>query len=186
MSAPVEPVPRFTIPQLETERLLLRGHTVADLDDSLSLWSDPEIVRYIGGRVATREEVWARVQRYVGHWALSGFGFWIVRDRATDAFVGEVGLADFQRTLDLSYHGAAEAGWAISSSAQGKGYALEAVRAALAWADHHPTLHRRTVCMIEVGNEPSVRVATKLGYREYARTTYKGEPVVVYDRTATT
>jgi len=183
MSAPAEPASRFTIPRIETERLVLRGHTVADLDDSHSLWSDPEIVRYIGGRVATREEVWARVQRYVGHWALSGFGFWMVRDRATDAFIGEVGIADFQRTLDLSFNGAAEAGWVISPSAQGKGYALEAMRTVLAWAARHPAVQRRTVCMIEVGNEPSVRVATKLGYREHARTTYKGDPVVVYERT---
>ncbi len=175
----------FTIPHLETSRLVLRGHTLADLDASLSLWSDPEIVRYIGGRVASREDVWARLQRYVGHWALSGYGFWLVRERATDALVGEVGIADFKRALGTADdHGVPEAGWVIARAAQGRGYAVEAMRAALAWADRHPSIGERTTCLIEVGNEPSIRVASKLGYAERVRTTYKGDPVILYERLA--
>ncbi len=175
-------MPAFAIPVVETERLVLCGHTTADLDDSLALWSHPTTVRYIGGRIATREEVWARLQRYVGHWALNGYGFWLVRERATGAFVGEVGLADFKREVDVDYGGAAEAGWVIAPDAQGRGYAGEAMRGALAWADASPAVGPRSLCMIEVGNEPSVRLAAKLGYREHARTSYKADPVVLYTR----
>ena len=39
----------ITIPTLETERLTLRAPTAADLADSLTMWGDPEITRYIGG-----------------------------------------------------------------------------------------------------------------------------------------
>ena len=64
------------------------------------MWGDPAVARFIGGKPFTREEVWARILRYVGHWTLMGFGFWAIEEKATGDFIGEVGLADFQRDLD--------------------------------------------------------------------------------------
>ena len=36
--------------------------------------------------------------------------------------------------------------------------------------------------MIAPDNAPSLRVARKCGYAEYARTTYKGEPTMLFER----
>lgn len=167
------------VPVLDTARLTLRGHRASDLDDVLALWSDPEVTRYIGGKTSNREEVWARLLRYIGHWAFAGYGFWIVCERATGRFVGEVGMADFKRELSVSFEGAPEAGWVLAPSAQGRGYATEAMSAALAWnAARHP----RTVCLIDLDNAPSRRVAAKLGYREITQAEYKGTPVGVFER----
>lgn len=166
-------------PILETVRLRLLGHGVGDLDDSLALWSHPEVTRYIGGRPFGREEVWARVLRYIGHWAASGYGFWQVRERATGRFVGEAGLADFQREIAVPLVGA-EAGWVLAPWAHGQGYATEAMTAVLGWgaANGHP----HTVCLINRDNTASLRVAAKLGYSELARTDYKGSDVLVFER----
>jgi RimJ/RimL family protein N-acetyltransferase len=169
------------VPVLESPRLILRGHRADDLCDSLTLWSDAEVVRHIFGTPQGREEVWARVLRYIGHWAVAGYGFWHVRERATDRFVGEVGIAEFQRDLPVSFDGAPEAGWALVPSAQGKGYATEAMNAVLAWSD---AAHRRTVCIISPVNVGSVRVAAKLGFREIARTEHKTSEVIVFERLA--
>jgi RimJ/RimL family protein N-acetyltransferase len=166
---------------LETLRLTLRGHRATDLDDSLSLWSDPEVVRHIGGKPSTREDVWARVLRYIGHWAATGYGFWHVRERATDRFVGEVGIAEFHRDIAVSFDGAPEAGWAFAPWSHGKGYATEAMTAVLAWS---AAAHPRTVCVIDPGNASSQRVAAKLGYREMARADYKTVEVIVFERSA--
>jgi RimJ/RimL family protein N-acetyltransferase len=167
------------IPVLETPRLTLRGHRAADLDDSLSLWGDPEVVRFIGGKPASREEVWARVLRYIGHWAVAGYGMWHIRERSSDRFVGEVGMADFRRDITVSFDGAPETGWALRPWAQGKGYATEAMTAVLTWgAARHP----RTVCMIDPDNAASQRVAGKLGYREMARADYKASQVILFER----
>ena len=176
MVAPARP----SVPVLSTARLILRGHGAEDLDAVLALWSDPEVVRYIGGRPFGREEVWSRVLRYVGHWAVHGYGFWQVRERATDRFVGEVGLADFKRDLAVDFEGAPEAGWVLAPWSHGNGYATEAMTAVLAWgaAAGHP----RTVCLIDQDNAASLRVAGKLGYRELARTDYKGTPALVFER----
>jgi RimJ/RimL family protein N-acetyltransferase len=167
------------VPVLETERLTLRGHRADDLDDCVALWSDAEVTRHIGGRPSTREEVWARLLRYLGHWSVAGYGFWQIRERATDRFVGEAGLADFKRDLAVSFDGAPETGWVLAPWSHGKGYATEAMAAVLAWS---AAAHPRTVCMIDPPNLPSLRVAAKCGYRELARPTYKGSEVIVFER----
>ena len=177
---PLHPVPP-PIPTLETERLTLRGHRVDDLEDCLALWADPGVTRFITGRAGTREEVWARLVRYVGHWALLGYGYWVVCEKSTGRFIGELGFADYQRDLKPSFEGAPEIGWALLSSAHGKGYATEAIRAALAWGDAHFDA-RRTVCLISPENAPSLRVAEKCGYREFGRGEYKGSPTILFER----
>jgi RimJ/RimL family protein N-acetyltransferase len=169
-------------PVLETERLTLRGHGAADLDEALALWSDPEVTRYLSGKASSREEVWARLLRYIGHWAAAGYGFWQIRERATGRFVGEAGLADFKRDIEISFGGAAEAGWVLAPWAYGKGYATEAMTAALAWGDAAPQVGARTVCIINVDNAASARVAAKLGYQAIARVDYKGTPVQLFER----
>lgn len=174
LSAPV-------IPSLETERLLLRGHRPEDLEPGFQLWSSPEVTQYIGGKPFTREEVWARLLRYVGHWAVLGFGYWVVQEKQTGRFVGEVGLADFKRDLQPSLDGAPEMGWALLPSAQGKGLATEAVQGILAWSEANLPC-KRTVCLIDPSNAASLRVAQKCGYQVYAQTTYKGGPTLVLER----
>ena len=145
------------------------------------MWADERVVRHISGRPSTTEETWSRLLRYAGLWSLLGFGYWLVEERATGAFVGEVGLADFRRDIEPSFDDALEAGWVLHPDAQGRGFATEAVRAALDWSDGHLG-RRRVACMVAPENTPSLRVAEKCGFREFARTTYKGEPTVLLER----
>jgi RimJ/RimL family protein N-acetyltransferase len=166
--------------EIRTERLALRPHTLEDFTASAALWGDPLVTRYIGGKPSTPEEVWSRVLRYIGHWTALGYGFWAVLEKETGRFVGEAGIADFKRDMTPAID-APEVGWAFAPSAQGKGYATEAVRAALAWGETHLGA-RRTMCIIAPDNEPSIRVAVKCGFQELARTTYKDAPTIVYQR----
>lgn len=169
-----------TAPVIETERLILRGHTKADLDVCAAMWGDGDVTRYIGGRPFSRDEVWARLLRYVGHWQEMGYGFWALTEKASGQFVGELGFADFKRALDPSFGDTPEMGWALSPAAHGKGYVSEAITAALAWADGQFG-EGRTVCMIHPENGPSLRVAHKAGFREFARSDYHG-PTVLLER----
>ena len=169
-------------PDLATARLILHGHGLKDFAESAAMWSDPDVVRFIGGRPFTEEEVWTRLLRYVGHWATMGYGFWAVRETATGRFVGEVGFADFRRELDPPFGDTPEMGWALSPWAHGKGYASEAIAAALAWGKGRFGPGARTVCMISPENVPSIKAAKKAGYREFARTAYKGSPTVLFER----
>jgi RimJ/RimL family protein N-acetyltransferase len=169
------------IPTVESERLIMRGHLVEDLDECADMWGDPDVTRYISGRPFSREDVWIKLQRHVGHWQLKGFGFWVVSDKASGRFVGEVGFADFKRDIVPPTEGTPEVGWVLAPSAHGKGLATEAARAALGWLEARFGA-LRTVCLISPANTPSIRVAQKCGYTEFARTTYKDQPTILMQR----
>lgn len=168
---------------IDTERLTMRPHVRADFEDSLALWSDPDVTRFIGGKPSTEEEVWARLMRYLGHWALLDFGYWMVRERATGRCVGEVGFANFRRALDPTLGDAPEMGWVLAPWAHGQGFAREAVEAGLAWARAKwgPV---RTVCIISPENAPSLRLADRVGFKEFARASYHDAPTVMLERPA--
>lgn len=168
-------------PRIETARLILRAHEAADIDAVAALWGDADVVRHIGGKPSTREECWARILRYAGLWPIKGYGYWAVEDKATGRFAGDIGLADFARDTSPPLAMAPEAGWALAPWAHGKGYATEAVLAALAWADANLS-GLRAHCMLDVDNVASVRVAQKCGFKEFARATYKGQPALIYRR----
>ncbi len=165
--------------ELVTERLVMRPHSLADFDDCAAMWGDPVVTRHIAaGTRSTPGEVWARLCRYAGHWSLMGFGFWAVRERATGAFVGDVGLMDFRRDIEPALE-VPECGWVLAAWAHGKGYATEAVVAAVAWAEAQ---FPRTSCIIDPGNDASIRVAIKVGFRETGSALLGGKRVIVYQR----
>lgn len=171
----------MTAPTLHTARLVLAPATPDDLDDSVAMWREPEVVRYIGGVPFTREASWGRLLRYAGCWAMRGYGFWVVRARDTGRFVGEVGFMDGHRDIAPSYEDAPEMGWVLAPWAHGQGLATEATAAALAWAD--ATLPApRLVCLIEPNNAPSFRVAARCGFAPWVDTTYKDAPVRLLQR----
>jgi RimJ/RimL family protein N-acetyltransferase len=171
----------MAVPVIETERLKLRGHCIADCAASAAMWADPVVTRHIGGRPLSEEESWSRLLRYAGHWALLGFGYWAVEEQATGSFVGELGFADYKRDMEPSLKDIPEIGWIFAAQFHGKGYATEAVRAAVAWGDAHFGVGR-TACIIDPENLASIRVAEKCGYRKLQIATYKGHSTMVFVR----
>jgi RimJ/RimL family protein N-acetyltransferase len=145
------------------------------------MWSDPVVTRYIGGKPSTEQQTWSRLLNYAGHWALLGFGYWAVEDKATREFIGELGFADFKREIDPRMRAVPELGWAFASSVHGRGFATEAVRAAVAWGDANLE-SARTVCLIHSDNLASIRVAEKCGYHPFERTLLGDRPTVFFER----
>ncbi|SES12150.1 GNAT family N-acetyltransferase [Rhizobium sp. NFR03] len=170
-----------TVPILETPRLILRPYRRDDFPAYAALFADPQVVRFIGGVPFSREQAWTRFLRQVGMWHYFGFGFFALQDRESGAFIGEAGFHDLHRVIQPSLEGTMETGWALSPAAHGRGYATEAVSAALRWGEQTYPKGRRT-CLIDLGNIASLRVATKLGFRETARTVYHGAQVVLCER----
>jgi RimJ/RimL family protein N-acetyltransferase len=147
------------------------------------MWGDPVVTRHISGKPLTPEEVWGRILRYTGHWALLGFGYWLVEEKDSGAFAGEIGFADNKRDLGLDslLRDLPEIGWVFSPRVHGRGYATEAVRAATHWVDTH-FAGGPTGCIIGPENAASLRVAEKCGYSERQRLSYKGHTAIVLIR----
>lgn len=171
------------VPVLETARLRLRAHHPGDLPQCAAMWADPAVTRFIGGEPCSEQRTWARLLAYIGHWAAMGFGYWLIEERGSGDFVGEVGLADFKRDIASSMKGCPELGFALASRFHGKGYATEGAEAVVAWADSSLPF-ARTVCLIDPENQGSLRVAGKCGYQVFERGVYDGRPAMFLARAA--
>lgn len=167
-------------PEIATERLLLRAHTPEDLAASLAVWGHAEVARFIGGRPSTREEIWWRLLRYAGLWAMLGYGYLAVVERASGRMIGDVGLADFKRASVPELDDIPEAGWALHPQFHGKGYAREAMQALLSWAGERGMA--RTCCIIDADNSASTGLAGKLGYVETGSVAYHGNNLILFTR----
>jgi RimJ/RimL family protein N-acetyltransferase len=166
---------------LAGERIVLRRHALTDFPASYAMWSDPQVVRFIGGAPSTEHQAWMRITSYVGMWALLGYSMWVVEEKATQRFVGEVGFFDLHRDIDPVMRDVPEIGWAFIPDAWGHGYATEAVRIALHWGDAHLAV-ARTVCLISEDNGASVRVAEKCGYARFGSGTFNGNACTFFER----
>lgn len=168
------PLPR------ETRRLRFRlwNDSERDVGAALSIYSDPEVMRWVGMRTpeTTREQMLARVERRRAMFDKVGYTAWAVtlRDDPTDTPVGTIGLwplnegphADAARhderfgpMVEITYH--------FPRAAWGKGLAREAGRSVAAFALDLPPRGLglpEIVATIYPENGPSVRTARAIGF----------------------
>ena len=146
---------------LVTERLVLRRSDPGDAATISSYRSDPEVHRYQGWErtdpVGVRAEIEEMSRRAPGE-----PGGWVqlsVEERESGRLVGDVGLS-----LAEGEPGVIKVGYTISPDVQGRGYATEAVRALVDYA--FDALGADVVrAYASEENEPSIRVAEKVGMR---------------------
>lgn len=144
---------------IETERLKLRRWRDDDIAPNTKMLSDPDTARFItaDGKPITNEFVgWRNAAIMAGHWALHGFGMFVVEEKSSGKFAGRVGP-----WLPRGWPGF-EVGWGIAREFRGKGYALEAARAAIDWSFATFEIERIIHC-IDRENVASQAVARRLG-----------------------
>jgi RimJ/RimL family protein N-acetyltransferase len=171
----------MSVPTLETDRLIMREYRLEDFSPHMAMWDDPRTTRYFSHHAHGEEEHWLRFLRNFGLWALLGYGYWGLEDKASRRYIGAVGFFQAKRPLDVPCRDLPEAGWVIAPDFHGRGLVREALTAALNWADTH-ILAPESWCMINVQNEISRRVAEWAGYRQTTMTDYKGAPVWILTR----
>jgi RimJ/RimL family protein N-acetyltransferase len=113
---------------LETERLVLRCFTVADVDNLTDLDSDPDVMRFVNGGIPTsRDEIENEfLPAFLGYYERSAeYGFWAAIERSTGDFLGWFHF----RPRDGSSPDQAELGYRLRKSVWGRGYATEGSRA---------------------------------------------------------
>jgi RimJ/RimL family protein N-acetyltransferase len=166
------------LPTLETERLMLRPRSMADLDDCFAMDRDPEVTKFIPGPwndpEAHRLFLTNRIQANFGE----GLGYWSVFAKEnTKQFLGWILLIPAD-----AIGPEIEIGWRLNRLTWGKGYATEAARPVLAYA--FATLGLEYVIAdIAPGNTASMRVAEKLGLSQTRETTYLGQSFASYSIT---
>lgn len=147
-------VTTFEIPTLETERLILRAHTLDDIPAEIAFF-ETDRSEGVGGPLPA-EQVWRGVATMAGHWALRGYGFWAIEDKETGDYLGRAGL--------WYPHGwpEPELGWTLMQNAEGRGIAFEAALRAREYA--YDVLGWTTaISMMRINNTRSIALAERMG-----------------------
>lgn len=172
----------MNIPTIETARLILRAPELADFDAYAALGTNPDFMRFMGdGPLRNEEESWSGFLRMAGSWAIAGFGTWAIVEKASGRYIGNTGFIERKRDRGPEFKGVPEMGWAIDPAAVAKGYATEAVLAAIAWGRQHfgPV---RVIALINDENTASIKVAKKCGFQQFKRDLSAGRPRLFFDR----
>lgn len=162
-------------PRIETERLILRAWRESDVAPFFAMMAEPEVARFLSSTQAPMDRIdaWRTLSVLLGHWALRGYGLFVVEEKASGVFVGRVGAWKPEGRDEV------ELGWGLAHTHWGKGYALEAARAAGDWMFETLALER-IASFIHIGNTSSQNLARRLDMTPGAETFHAGMPHVIW------
>lgn len=163
--------PRPDIPVIQTQDLILRGYREDDFEALAAFGASPR-AGFVGGP-HDRWASWRAFLAGVGHWALRGFGMWVVEHRETGRVAGRVGMI-----LNDGWH-EPELGWHIYDGFEGRGYAYQSTRAARHHAARHMGLDR-VISYIDAQNIRSIRLAHRLGATFEREAILLGNPCQIF------
>lgn len=154
--------------EIKTERLLLRRPTAEDRPALAAIESDP-LTNKFNPDPPTPEKALEKVDGWLVHWAEHGFGYVAVTELDSGEVAGMTGV----RRRDFHGEQVLNLGYRFSPRTWGKGYATEAAAAALEWAERE-LAQFPVVISVNVVNQPSLRVAERLGFTKYTEEEYDG------------
>jgi ribosomal-protein-alanine N-acetyltransferase len=144
--------------RIETQRLVLRNTRASDIPTLVSMWTDPEVTRFMGG---PRDAAW--LEKNFAEDANNRdpllYDQWPVVDKSSGKMIGYCGLLD----KEVEGQPEVELVYVFVPAAWGRGYATEMALALREHATRKMGL-RRLVALIEPENEPSARVAERVGF----------------------
>jgi ribosomal-protein-alanine N-acetyltransferase len=150
---------------LTTRRLILTALRVADADDLFPTFADRDTMRFFGDRHASVMVTRALFDHVITGLEATSSLQWAIRIRLEaieqNRVIGSI-------SLNAIVGGTARMGFILSKEHHGRGYATEAVGAAVAHGFNDLGLHRITL-HIDPENAASRRVAEKLGFRQEGR-----------------
>lgn len=142
------------IPTVETERLILRGPREQDFE-AFAAFGASDRAKWVGGPYS-RIRSWGGFLATYGHWAVRGFGMWMLEHRTTGETAGRVGMI-----LNDGWE-EPELGWHIFGDFEGQSLGFEAAQAARSYAAKNQNLNG-VISYIAPDNVRSIALARRLG-----------------------
>lgn len=144
----------------ETERLILRHLSPEDAAFILRLLNEPSFIKNIGDKnVRTLEEAQAyTVNSYIASYEKHGFGLYLIELRESGEAIGICGLV----RRDALEH--ADIGYALLPEFAGQGYAIEAARGTVEYANKSLNFNR-LLAIVNSDNSSSIRLLKKLNFK---------------------
>ena len=148
------------VPEIETERLLLRGPTPADVDVWAACVADPEFNRFQPKRDLTpRERAERKLTTYQRGWERQPVPYmgWVSTTKADSRLIGLCEVSSDDEGAE------GEVGYFLCPACWRQGFTTEAARAAVRYAFEHTTWDHIVGTVAPV-NVASVRVLEHLGF----------------------
>ncbi len=164
----------------ETKRCVIRETTVEDVDSFVRIYSQPEMTKYTDAFCMEPHKEREHVKEYIEKvYEFFGFGVWTVLWKETGEVIGRVGFEQPFAGVAEEYEESEEKeallslGYMIARPWQGKGIAQEVCRAVIDFAREELEVSKVQV-VIDEENQPSLRLARRLGFKEWKVVTAKG------------
>lgn len=147
------------IATLDTKRLQLRQWRSSDYPIFAKMNADPKVMQYFPQLLTPKlsDKIAHKCQQLIKD---KGWGFWAVSLKASDSFIGMVGLNETH--TDMPFAPSVEIGWRLHKDYWGQGYATEAARAALDFAFDELSLEE-VVAFTAVINKHSQLIMQRIG-----------------------
>lgn len=148
------------IPEIETERLLLRGPIPADIDIWADCLADPEVTRFVPKGAGTfRERAERKLNSFQHGWEqhppdLMG---WVVAGKTDGRLIGLCWIETLEQTGD------GELGYLLCRAAWGQGFMTEAAHAMVHYGFEHGKWDRMVAYTVPA-NVASNRVLEHIGF----------------------
>lgn len=172
---------------LHTEHLMLRPSTMADLDAVHSLWTEPDVRRFLfDDRSISRQEASDFLAASDESFAKQGYGLWLFFERPTSERQGEA-IASLDPSLMLAGFSGLIAVpdqppslvFGTRPQLWGRGYAREAAVAVLRYVFDELGLEQ-VVADVDEPNTVSIHVLERLGMVQTGRAVVDDRPLLYY------
>lgn len=156
-----------------SERLFFRILTLEDIDYAMKFWGDEEVMEYCYG-ADTRENIMKAINFYMELQDKRGFSPYIVTIKETGEVIGICGFNPTRNDgeIELIYHYIKEY-W-------GMGYATEAAKACIKYADDNFMNINRITASVDPRHNASIKTLEKAGFKfthtQYCEKTKQEEP----------
>ncbi len=160
---------------IQTDRLNLREFCKDDLHKLYKILSNANVMQYSSTGIMTKEDTRKLIERNINSYQQGHTGIWAVTDKENDKLIG-MGGCYFQeiegpRELEIVYK--------LKSSYWGKGLGTELAASLVEYALSKLGVNR-VVAAIDINNQPSMRVAEKIGMHLERSSVYLEKPIYLY------
>ena len=163
--------------ELSTARCDLHPVTPADAAELHALWTSPGVRRFLWDEeIISRERTDDAIATSELLFEKSDYGLWVVRERIDRSLTGFAGIWPFRDEQDF------ELVFGIHERLWSHGYASEVCQAVIDYCFttlNMPVIHAST----DAGNDASVRVLEKMGFRNTRRAVVNRLDTIFFERT---
>lgn len=160
---------------LETSRLTLRYITSRDAEALMPILGDAEVMQFSIIGIHSSKQIKQFIEQRLISYLEYGFGLYALVHKQNQQLIGYCGF--FIQSIEQQKE--VEIGYRLAKKYWGQGLATEAAKAVVDYGQQRFNF-RRFVCLIEIKNNRSIRVAQKLGMKLEKKIIYHGLNVAMY------